>query len=104
MGSSLNLERKNKMKWLLITLWIALIFKEITWLVIGLEFWRELGLGMIITFGLPITVIILGVLNFLYGISGLRHTEKRKVAIASILSALICSSLAIIGLWGVVHA
>jgi hypothetical protein len=91
------------MKWLLITLWITLIFKEITWFVIGLEFWRQLGLGVIITFGLPIVIIILGLLNFLYGISGLRHSKKRKVSIASILSALICSSLAIIGLWGVVQ-
>ncbi len=91
------------MKWLLIALWIALIFREITWLVIGLEFWRQLGLRVVITFGLPITIIILGVLNFSYGIHGLRYSEKRKAAIASILSALMRSSLAIIGLWGVVH-
>jgi uncharacterized membrane protein len=96
------------MEWLLIALWITLIFKEITWLVIGLEFWRELGLGLglgvVISYGLPVIIIILALLNFLYGISGLRHPEKRKVSIASILSALICSSLAIIGLWGVVQA
>jgi len=91
------------MKWLLITLWLALIFKEITWLVIGLEFWRQWGLWEVISFGLPITILILGLLNLLYGISGLKHPEIRKKSIASILSALICSSLAIIGLWGVVH-
>ena len=91
-----------KMKWLLITLWLALIIKEITWLVIGLEFWRQLGLGVIVSYGLPTTIIILGLLNFSYGILGLRHAEIRKMSIVSILSALICSSLAMIGLWGVV--
>ncbi len=90
------------MKWLLITLWLALIIKEITWLVVGLEFWRQLGLGVIVSYGLPITIIILGLLNFSYGILGLRHAEIRKMSIVSILSALVCSSLAIIGLWGVV--
>lgn len=90
------------MKWLLITLWIALIFKEITWLIIGLEFWRQLGLGIIISYGLPITVIILALVNFSYGILGLKNTEIRKISIISILSALICSSLAIVGLWGVI--
>ena len=90
------------MKWLLITLWLALIIKEITWLVIGLEFWRQLGLGVIVSYGLPTTIIILGLLNFSYGIPGLRRAETRKMSIVSILSALICSSLAIIGLWGVV--
>ena len=91
-----------KMKWLLITLWLALIIKEITWLVIGLEFWRQLGLGVIVSYGLPTTIIILGLLNFSYGIVGLRRAEIRKMSIVSILSALICSSLAMIGLWGVV--
>jgi len=91
-----------KMKWLLITLWLALIIKEITWLVIGLEFWRQLGLGVIVTYVLPATIIILGLLNFSYGILGLRRAEIRKMSIVSVLSALICSSLAIIGLWGVV--
>ncbi len=91
-----------KMKWLLVTLWLALIIKEITWLVIGLEFWRQLGLGVIVSYGLPTTIIILGLLNFSYGILGLRHAEIRKMSIVSILSALICSSLAMIGLWGVV--
>lgn len=91
-----------KMKWLLITLWLALIIKEITWLVIGLEFWRQLGLGVIVSYGLPTTIIILGLFNFSYGILGLRHAEIRKMSIVSVLSALICSSLAIIGLWGVV--
>ncbi|MEO1924476.1 MAG: hypothetical protein ABGY08_00560 [Gammaproteobacteria bacterium] len=92
------------MKWLLLTLWLALIFKEITWLVIGLEFWHQRGLGVIISFGLPITIIILALLNFIYGVLGLKHAEKRKISIVSILSALICSSLATIGLWGVVHS
>jgi len=90
------------MKLLLITLWIALIFKEITWLVIGLEYWRQLGLGVIITFGLPITVIILSLLNFSYGILGLSNPETKKISIAAVLSALICASLATIGLWGVI--
>ncbi len=90
------------MKWLLVTLWLALIIKEITWLVIGLEFWRQLGLGVIVSYALPITIIILGLLNFSYGIVGLRRAEIRKMSIVSILSALICSSLAMIGLWGVV--
>ncbi len=91
------------MKWLLTTLWLALIIKEISWLVIGLEYWRQWGLAVIITFGLPITIIILGLFNFSYGVLGLRHPEIRKMSIASVLSALICSSLAIIGLWGVVY-
>jgi len=90
------------MKWLLYTLWIALILKEIAWLVIGLEFWRQWELGAIIIFGLPITIIILAMFNFLYGILGLRRPEIRKISIVSILSALICSSLATIGLWGVI--
>lgn len=92
-----------KMKWLLITLWLALIIKEISWLVIGLEFWRQSGLGVIVSYGLPTTIIILGLLNFSYGILGLRRAEIRKMSIASVLSALFCSSLAIIGLWGVVY-
>ena len=89
------------MKWLLITLWVALILKEITWLIIGLEFWRQLGLGAIISYGLPMTILLLALLNFLVGISKLKQIEKRKHSIVSILSALICSSLATIGLWGV---
>jgi hypothetical protein len=105
-----SLARKNywgettifKMKWLLFTLWIALIFKEIAWLVVGLEFWRQSGLGVIISFGLPITIIILALLNFSYGAMGLRNPEIRKLSIVTILSALICSSLAMIGLWGVI--
>jgi len=91
------------MKWLLITLWLAVIFKEIAWYAIGLEFWHQWEWGVIIYFGLPITIIILGLLNFIFGILGLKHLEIRKVSIASILSAFICSSLGIIGLWGVVH-
>lgn len=90
------------MKWLLITLWIVLICKEIAWLLIGLAFWRELGIGLIISFGLPIAIIILALLNLSYGIHGLKLPEKRKISIVSILSALICSSLALIGLWGVI--
>ena len=89
------------MKWFLIALWLALIIKEIAWLVIGLEFWQEMGLGPVISFGLPITIILLALLNLLYGIHGLKFPEKRKISIASILSALICSSFALIGLWGV---
>ncbi len=79
-----------------------MIFKEIAWYVIGLEFWLQWELGVIIYFGLPITIIILGLLNFIFGISGLGHPETRKISIASLLSAFICSSLGIIGLWGVV--
>ena len=90
------------MKWLLFTLWMALIFNEIAWPVVGLEFWRQSGLGVIISFGLPITIIILALLNFSYGIMGLRNPEIRQLSIVSILSALICSSLAMIGLWGVI--
>lgn len=89
------------MKWFLIALWLVLIFKEIAWLVIGLEFWRELGLGSVISFGLPVTIILLALPNLLYGIHGLKLQKKRNISIASILSAIICSSLAIIGLWGV---
>ena len=97
------MNHKIKMKWLLFTLWIAMIFKEIAWYAIGLEFWRQWEWGAIIYFGLPITIIILALLNFLFGILGLRHPEIRKLSIVSILSAFICTSLAIIGLWGVVH-
>lgn len=101
-GTVLNLELKIKMKWLLVTLWIALIFKEISWLVIGLAFWHQQGLGKVISFGLPITIIILGLINLYYGIHGLKQTELRKISITSICSAAICSSLATIGLWGLV--
>ncbi len=97
------MNHKVKMKWLIITLWLALIFKEIAWYGIGLEFWRQLEWGGIVYFGLPITVIILGLLNFIFGIPGLRHPESRKLSVVSVLSALICSSLGMIGLWGVVH-
>jgi hypothetical protein len=89
------------MKWLLITLWIALILKEIAWLIIGLDFWRQLGLGTIISYGLPITILLLALINLFVGIPGLKQGEQRKLSIVSILSALICSSLATIGLWGV---
>jgi len=97
------MNNKVKMEWLLVAMWSALILKEITWLVIGLEFWRQWGLGEIISFGLPITIIILALLNLSFGIPGLRHPEINKVSIISILSAFICSSLAVIGLWGIVH-
>lgn len=90
------------MKWLLITLWVALILKEIAWLLIGLDFWRQSGLGAIISYGLPITILLLALVNLVVGIPGLKQAEKRKLSIASILSALICSSLATIGLWGVI--
>lgn len=97
------MNHKIKMKWLLITMWVVLMFKEIAWYGIGLEFWRQWEWGGIVYFGLPITIIILALLNFIFGISGWRHPETRKISIASLLSALICSSLGIIGLWGVVH-
>jgi len=97
------MNNKVKMKWLLIVMWSALILKEITWLVIGLEFWRQWGLGEIISFGLPITIIILALLNLSFGLPGLRHPATRTISIVLVLSAFICSSLAVIGLWGVVH-
>ncbi len=92
------------MKWLILTLWLALILKEIAWYGIGLDFWRQWEWGGIVYYGLPITVIILGLLNFIFGIPGLRHRDTRKLSVVSVLSALICSSLGMIGLWGVVHA
>ncbi len=95
---------KSKMNWLLITLWIALLCKEIAWLIIGLDFWREIGLGVVISFGLPITIIILALVNLFYGIHGLKLPEKRQTSMVSILSAIICSSLAMKGLWGVIQA
>jgi len=98
-----KMNNKVKMKWLLISMWSALILKEITWLIIGLEFWRQRGLVEIISFGLPFTIIILALFNLSFGIPGLRHPEIRTISIVSILSAFICVSLAIIGLWGVVH-
>jgi hypothetical protein len=101
--TNVKMNHKIKMKWLLVTLWAALICKEIAWYGIGLEFWRQWEWGAIIYFGLPITIIILALLNLLFGIPGLRHPEIRKISIASVLSALICLSLGIIGLWGVVH-
>jgi len=97
------MNNKVKMEWLLVAMWSALILKEITWLVIGLEFWRQWEWGAIIYIGLPITIIILALLNLSFGIPGLRHPEINKVSIISILSAFICSSLAVIGLWGIVH-
>ena len=97
------MNHKIKMKWLLITLWLAMICKGIAWYAIGLEFWQQWEWGAIIYYGLPITIIILALLNLLLGIPGLRHSEIRKISIVSVLSAFICSSLAIIGLWGVVH-
>ena len=97
------MNNKVKMQWLLITMWSALILKEITWLIIGLEFWRQRGLGEIISFGLPITIIILALFNLSFGLPGLRHPETRSISIVSVLSAFICASLASIGLWGVVH-
>ena len=98
------MNNKVKMKWLLITMWSALILKEITWLIIGLEFWRQRGLGEIISFGLPITIIILALFNLSFGLPGLKHPETRTISVISVLSAFICASLASIGLWGVVHA
>jgi hypothetical protein len=94
---------KIKMKWLLITLWLAMIFKEIAWFLIGLELWQQWGFGVIISIALPITIIILALINFLIGIRGLKHPEIKKLSILSILSAIICSSLGSIGLWGVVN-
>jgi len=98
-----KMSNKVKMKWLLVTMWSALILKEITWLVIGLEFWRQWQWGAIIYFGLPITIIILALLNLSFGIPGLKHPKTRKISIVSVFSAFICASLAIIGLWGVVQ-
>jgi len=66
------------MKWLLITLWLAMIFKEIAWYAIGLEFWRQWEWGAIIYFGLPITIIILALLNFLFGILGIETSRNKK--------------------------
>ena len=97
------MNNKVKMKWLLITMWSALILKEITWLIIGLEFWRQLEWGAIIYIGLPITIIILALFNLSFGLPGLRLPETRTISIISVLSAFICASLASIGLWGVVH-
>ena len=84
-------------------MWGALLFKEIAWYGIGLDFWRQWEWGAMVYFGLPITIIILALLNLSFGIQGLKHPETRKISIASVLSALICSSLGIIGLWGVVQ-
>jgi uncharacterized BrkB/YihY/UPF0761 family membrane protein len=97
------MNHKLKIKWLLITLWLGLMFKEIAWYGIGLEFWRQLEWGAIIYFGLPITIMILALLNLFFSIPGLSHPETRKISIASILSAFVCASLATIGLWGVAH-
>jgi len=97
------MNHKLKIKWLLITLWLGLMFKEIAWYGIGLEFWRQQEWGAIIYFGLPITIMILALLNLFFSIPGLRHPETRKISIASVLSAFICASLGMIGLWGVVH-
>jgi len=91
------------MKWLLIAIWLGVIFKEAAWHAIGLEFWRQLEWGAIIYLGLPITIIILALLNLSFGVPGLRHPETRTIAIVSILSAFICASLATIGLWGIVN-
>jgi len=70
------------MKWLLITLWLAVIFKEIAWYGIGLEYWRQWEWGAIIYYGLPITIIILALLNFLFGIpiwhSRIETSRKKK--------------------------
>ncbi len=79
------------------------MFKEIAWYGIGLDFWRQWEWGAMVYFGLPITIIILALLNLSFGIQGLKHPETRKISIVSVLSALICSSLGIIGLWGVVQ-
>lgn len=97
------MNHKLKIKWLLITLWLFLIFKEFAWYAIGLDFWRQLEWGAIIYFGLPIAIMILALLNLFFSIPGLREPETRKISIASVLSAFICTSLGIIGLWGVVH-
>ena len=97
------MNHKIKMKWLLTTLWLAMIFKEIAWFLIGLELWHQWGLGVIISIALPITIIILALINFSIGIRGLKHPEIKKLSILSILSAFICLSLGSIGLWGVVN-
>ena len=97
------MNNKLKIKWLLITLWLALMFKEIAWYGIGLEFWRQREWGAIIYFGLPISIIIIALLNLFFSVPGLKLPELRKISIASLLSAFICASLGIIGLWGVVH-
>jgi hypothetical protein len=97
------MNHKLKIKWLLITLWLALMFKEIAWYGIGLEFWRQWEWGAIFYFGLPITIVILAFLNLFFSIPGLRHPELRIISIASVLSAFICASLGMIGLWGVIH-
>jgi hypothetical protein len=97
------MNHKIKMKWLIIILWLALIFKEIAWYGIGLEFWRQWEWGGIVYYGLPITIIMLGLVTLSLGIPGLRHPDTKKLSIVSVLSALICSSLGMIGLWGVVH-
>lgn len=101
-GQALNLELNIKLKWLLVTLWLALICKEISWLVIGLDFWHQQGLGEVVTFVLPAVIIVLALLTFIYGFSGLKQPALRKISIASIFSAVICFSLATIGLWGVI--
>lgn len=97
------MNHKIKMKWLIIILWLALIFKEIAWYGIGLDFWRQWEWGWIVYYGLPIAIIILGLLTLSSGIPGLRHPDTRRISMVSVLSALICSSLGMIGLWGVVN-
>ena len=97
------MNNKVKMKWLLFAMWLGVIFKEAAWHAIGLEFWQELDWGAIIYFGLPITIIILALLNLSFALPGLRHPEIKTIAIVSILSAFICAALAFIGLWGVVR-